>query len=158
MYTLQGKTRPTCHTPSTLSLRMIQDHTYLTWSMHSNPSWDADSIGQSHSSREKGLPTQSTTCRLIDPWVCTQFLSRVSQWRSGESQTSVDDRLLGLPDPYHRHAIGTFNTCSRGPTHGPYPTQVGARTLEVAACHVSLPDLPNQLTPLSPKGPARSPV
>jgi hypothetical protein len=26
-------------------------------------------------------------------------------------------RLLGLPGPYHRHAIGTFNTCSRGPTH-----------------------------------------
>jgi hypothetical protein len=25
--------------------------------------------------------------------------------------------LLGLPGPYHRHAIDTFNTCSRGPTH-----------------------------------------
>jgi hypothetical protein len=32
------------------------------------------------------------------------------------SQTSVDNRLLGLPGPYHRHAIGTFNTCSRVPT------------------------------------------
>jgi hypothetical protein len=29
------------------------------------------------------------------------------------SQTSVDNRLLGLPGPYHWHAIGTFNTCSR---------------------------------------------
>jgi hypothetical protein len=35
----------------------------------------------------------------------------------GKSQASVDNRLLGLPVPYHRHAIGTFNTCSRGPTH-----------------------------------------
>jgi hypothetical protein len=31
------------------------------------------------------------------------------------SQISVDNRLLGLPDPYHRHAIGTFNTFSRVP-------------------------------------------
>jgi hypothetical protein len=29
----------------------------------------------------------------------------------------VDNQLLGLPGPYHRHAIGTFNTYSRGPTH-----------------------------------------
>jgi hypothetical protein len=36
--------------------------------------------------------------------------------KSGESQTSINRRLLGLPGPYHRHAIGTFNTCSRGPT------------------------------------------
>jgi hypothetical protein len=27
MYTLQGKTRPTCHTPSTLDLHMVPDHT-----------------------------------------------------------------------------------------------------------------------------------
>jgi hypothetical protein len=32
------------------------------------------------------------------------------------SQTSVNNRLLGLPGPYHWHAIGTFNTCSRVPT------------------------------------------
>jgi hypothetical protein len=35
---------------------------------------------------------------------------------SEEKSTPVDNRLLGLPGPYHRHAIGTFNTCSRGPT------------------------------------------
>jgi hypothetical protein len=35
---------------------------------------------------------------------------------SGRKLTPVDNWLLGLPDPYHRHAIGTFNTCSRGPT------------------------------------------
>jgi hypothetical protein len=32
------------------------------------------------------------------------------------SQTSIDNRLLDLPGPYHQHAIGTFNTCSRVPT------------------------------------------
>jgi hypothetical protein len=35
----------------------------------------------------------------------------------GISQAPDDDQLLGLPVPYHRHAIDTFNTCSRGPTH-----------------------------------------
>jgi hypothetical protein len=32
------------------------------------------------------------------------------------SQASVDDEILGLSGSYHRHAIGTFNTCSRVPT------------------------------------------
>jgi hypothetical protein len=35
----------------------------------------------------------------------------------GVSQAPVGDPLLGLPDPYHRHAISTFNSCLRGPTH-----------------------------------------
>jgi hypothetical protein len=35
---------------------------------------------------------------------------------SGEKSTSIDNRLLGLSGSYHRHTIGTFNTCSRGPT------------------------------------------
>jgi hypothetical protein len=34
-----------------------------------------------------------------------------------KSQASVDNQLLGLPGPYHWHAIGTFNTYSQGPTH-----------------------------------------
>jgi hypothetical protein len=33
------------------------------------------------------------------------------------SQASVDNKLLGLLGLYHQHAIGTFNTYSRGPTH-----------------------------------------
>jgi hypothetical protein len=30
----------------------------------------------------------------------------------GLSQAPVNDRLLGLPGPYHRHVIDMFNTCS----------------------------------------------
>jgi hypothetical protein len=36
MYTLYEKTRPTHHTLSMLSPRMVHDHTYLTWSTYSN--------------------------------------------------------------------------------------------------------------------------
>jgi hypothetical protein len=85
--------------------------------VHGNLSQDTDNIGQSHCSWEKELSTQSTVRWLTDPWVCTQFLSRANQWSSGESQASINSRLLGLLDPYHRHAIGTLNTCSRGSTH-----------------------------------------
>jgi hypothetical protein len=53
----------------------------------------------------------------------------MKQW--GQSQPSIDSWLLGLSGSYHRHAIGTFNTCSRGLTIGPQLTQVGATTLEV---------------------------
>jgi hypothetical protein len=82
-----------------------------------NLSWVTDRVGQSHCSWEKGLPTQSIACRLTDLWVRTQFLSRANQWISGERQTSINSRLLGFSGSYLRHAIDTFNTCSRGPTH-----------------------------------------
>jgi hypothetical protein len=71
---------------------------------------------QIHCTREEGLPTQSTPQRPSDPWVCIQLLSHNNQRAVWKNQTSVDNRLLGLPDPYYRHAICTFNTCSRGPT------------------------------------------
>jgi hypothetical protein len=41
-------------------------------------------IEQIHCPQEEGLPTQSTTRRLIDPWVRTQLLSKNSQWSSRE--------------------------------------------------------------------------
>jgi hypothetical protein len=39
----------------------------------------------------------------------------MKQW--GQSQASINNRLLGLLSPYHQHTTDTFNTCSRGPTH-----------------------------------------
>jgi hypothetical protein len=46
MYTLQGKTRPTRHTYPTLSPCMVPEHTYPTWSTHSNLLWVADRFGR----------------------------------------------------------------------------------------------------------------
>jgi hypothetical protein len=42
----------------------------------------------------------------------------------------VDIRLPGLLGPYHQHAIGTFNTCSRGPTHRSLTNIGGGYSLE----------------------------
>jgi hypothetical protein len=71
---------------------------------------------QIHCTREEGLPTQSVARRPTDPRVRTQLLSHNSQRAVGKSQAAIDNRLLGLSGPYHRHVIGTFNTCSRGLT------------------------------------------
>jgi hypothetical protein len=114
MYTLQGKTRSTRHIrfphQSMYARRMLSAGSPRTWQpfMSHQQSWTESLLPR------KGLPTQSTAHWLTDPWVRTQFLSRANQWSSGESYTSINSRLLGLPGPYHRHAIGAFNTCSRG--------------------------------------------
>jgi hypothetical protein len=71
---------------------------------------------QIHCTREEGLPTQSIAWWPSDSRVRTQLLSHNSPRAVGKSQALIDKRLLGLPGPYHRHAIGTFNTWSRGPT------------------------------------------
>jgi hypothetical protein len=79
---------------------------------------------------KKGLLTQFTARRLTDPQVRTQFLSRDNQWSSGESHASINNGLLGLPGPYHWHAIGTFNTCSRGPIERSLTDTGGGYNLE----------------------------
>jgi hypothetical protein len=60
------------------------------------------------------------------------FLSWANQWSSGESQTSVNSKLLVLLGPYHRHAIGTFNTCSWGQTYRSLTDTGGGYNLEGA--------------------------
>jgi hypothetical protein len=93
---------------------MALDHTYLTRYTYSNFSWSHQQI---HCPREEGLPTQSTARRLTDPWVRTQLLSQNSQWSSGEKSSLCWQLALGLLDPYHQHAISTFNTCLWRPAH-----------------------------------------
>jgi hypothetical protein len=94
--------------PRTLGVRFLR-----AVPVRVNLSWVINRVGHSPCSQEKGLSTQSTTCRLTDPQICTQFLSSANQWRSEESQISINSRLLGLPGIYHWHVMSTFNTCSR---------------------------------------------
>jgi hypothetical protein len=117
MYTLQGKTQPTCHMISTFSPRMVQDHTYLTWSTYSNLLRDADRFRQITLFLRKRAPDiiHSTPA---DRSTGSYPVSLSSQpMKQGHNQAPVGDQLLALPGPYHRHAIGTFNTCSWGLTH-----------------------------------------
>jgi hypothetical protein len=116
MYTLQGKTRWTCHVrfprQSTYARRTLPAGGPRTWQpfTRTQQSW-TDSL----------LPRKSAPDSTSQPgWVvrgtCLSFSSNTAIEAVRLSQTSVDNRLRGLPGPYHWHAIGTFNTCSWVPT------------------------------------------
>jgi hypothetical protein len=107
-----------CHTHPMLSLRMVPDHTYLTCSTHSNISHSRQQSWAGPLLLRKRAPDtiHNTSADWSTGLYPVSLLSQpMKQW--GQSQPSVDGQLLGLPSPYHRHAIGTFNTCSRGLTH-----------------------------------------
>jgi hypothetical protein len=115
-------------------------------------------LDRSHCSWEKGLPTQFTAHQLTDPRVCTQLLSRVSQWSRGRKPSSWRWPTTRFTGP-----IST--TCNRYVQYllmGANRTVLNRsrRELQPWGCRLAicpLPDLSNQLSPLSPKGPARSP-
>jgi hypothetical protein len=56
-------------------------------------------LDRSHCSQEKRLPTQSTACRLTDPWIHTQFLSRANQWSRGRKPSSCQWPTSSLTRP-----------------------------------------------------------
>jgi hypothetical protein len=118
MYTLQGNTRPTRHTLPTPSPRMVQDHTYLTWSTYSNllhsrqQSW----AGSLFSWKRAPNVIHSTLAdRSTGLYPVSLPGQPMKQW--GQSQASVDDGYSAYWAHKHQHAIGTFNTCWWGSTH-----------------------------------------
>jgi hypothetical protein len=113
---------------------------------------------QIHCTRDEGLPTQSTARRPSDPRVRTQLLSHKQPKSSGEKSTPVDKlttRLTGPISPacdrYVQYLlVGANRTVLNRHRRGLQPWRCRLATYP-------LPDLPNQLSPLSPNGPARSP-
>jgi hypothetical protein len=118
MYTLQGKTRPTRHIrfprQSTYARRMLPTggprmwqpfaRRRQIWIDHIAP----EKMGSRHNPQHVGWLIRGSK---------PIFFPEPANEAGGVSQAPDGDQLLGLPGPYHRHAIGTFNTCSQGPTH-----------------------------------------
>jgi hypothetical protein len=125
---------------------MVPDHTCLTWSMHSDLSQVTDKFGWiSLLLRKRASDTiPSTRGRSIHVSV-SSFSPKPTNKVVSLSQAFVDDELLGLLGPCHQHAIGTFNTCSRGPTHQFLIDTGGDYSLEGASFSHSTPR-PSQLT------------
>jgi hypothetical protein len=74
--------------------------------------------------------------------------------QGGVSQAPGGDQLLGLPGPYHRHVIGMYNTCSRGPTHQSLTDTGGSYNLKgVGMPHTHSPTFLTSCLPFPPKGP-----
>jgi hypothetical protein len=160
MYTMQGKTQPTHQTHPTLSPCIVLDHTYLTWSTHSNLSWVIDRFGHIPLlSRKKRLPTQSPARWLTDPRVHTQFLSQANQWRSRLKlgfcwwQATWLTRPISLScDQYIQYLLAGANpSVLNWHRHGLQPSRCQLST------YIS-PIFPTDGLPFPPTGLARSPV
>jgi hypothetical protein len=73
------------------------------------------------------------------------FSPKIAIEAVGLSQAPVDGRLLGLPGPYHQHAIGTFNTCSRVPTPRYLTNTGGGYNIEILIIATTLsPPFPSE--------------
>jgi hypothetical protein len=75
-----------------------------------------DTVGQILLLPRKSVPDSTSQPGWVAHGTHLSFSPNTAIEAVGLSQAPVDGRLLGLPGPYHRHAIGTFNTCSRVPT------------------------------------------
>jgi hypothetical protein len=64
----------------------------------------------------KGAPDSTPQPGWVARGTHINFSPKTAIEAVGLSQAHVDSRLLGLPRSYHRHAIGTFNTCTWVPT------------------------------------------
>jgi hypothetical protein len=149
MYTLQGKPdQHTTHIPRSIcvwsqTICISRSQCIATFREVINNG------GQSHYSWEKGLRHNPSYDGSPIRGSITSFSPEPAIEAMGVKPPSVDGRLLGLPGPYHQHAIGTLNTCSQGPTHRSLTNTGGATTLKVLAFLVPLPDLPNWWSSLS---------
>jgi hypothetical protein len=75
------------------------------------------------------------------------------------NQAPIDSRLLGLSGSYHRHTIGTFNTCSRVPTHRSLTDTSGGYHIEnLRIAIVFFSSFPSEGSTYPPNGPARSQI
>jgi hypothetical protein len=98
MYTLQGKTRPTCHTHPMLSSHMVPDHTYLTQSMHSNLSWSYQQRWTKPLLLRKRAPDtiHSTTAdQSTGPYLVSLLSQPLKQWGKVTLCWSQAIRLTG---------------------------------------------------------------
>jgi hypothetical protein len=113
MYTLQGKTPPTRH------VRFSHQSTYASCGQspyvatfrESSTKLDKVTAPEKKGSRHNPQHVGWSIHRSIP-----SFSPEPTNEAVEKGKTSINNRLLGLPGPYDRHAIGTFNTCSWGPT------------------------------------------
>jgi hypothetical protein len=157
MYTLQGKTQPTRHTLSTLSPRMTHDHTYLTWFTYNNLSYSHQQIWTDplHPSRMAPDTIHSTTAiRSAGPYPASL----------PQQPNSTGEKSSSCWQPTTRITVPTSPACDRYVQYflaGANQTVLNRHRwgLQPWRCRLAtypLPDLPNQLSPLSPSDPARS--
>jgi hypothetical protein len=96
------------HRPDIRFLRVVH--------IRDNLSWVTDRVGRILLLPRKNVPDSTSQPDWVTHGTRLSFSPKIVTEAVGLSQAHVDSWLLGLPSPYHRHVIGTFNTCSRVPT------------------------------------------
>jgi hypothetical protein len=118
-----------------------------------------DRVGRILLLLRKSAPDSTSQPDWVAHETCLSFSPKTAIEAVGLSQASVDNRWLGLPGPYHWHAIGTFNTCSRVPTPRFLTDTCGGYHIENLriAKALSTP-FPSEGSTDPPNGPARSQI
>jgi hypothetical protein len=158
MYTLQGKTWPTCDTFSTLGPHISLDHMYLMWSTYSNLLWVTDRFGRIPLLLRKRAPTQSTSCRLTDLRVRTQFPFQANQWSSRLKPSFCQWQATRLTRPISLACDWYVQYLLAGANQSVLNRH--RQGLQPWRCRLSTyhsPIFPTSCFPFSPKGPAWSP-
>jgi hypothetical protein len=159
MYTLQDKTRPTRYV-------WFPCQSMYAWrTLHAGGPriWQPFTLTQ-QSWTDSLLPRKSVSDSTSQPgWVVRGTRLSFSPNTATEAlrliQTSVDNRLLGLPSPYHQHAISTFNTCSRVPTpRSSIDTGEGYHIENLGIATALCPPFPSEGSTDPPNGPTRSQI
>jgi hypothetical protein len=102
MYTLQGKTRPTRHTLSTLSPCMVHDHMYLTRSTYSNLSYSRQQIWTDPLPLRRRAPDtihSTTPIRSTGPYPASLPQQPKSSGEKSSSCWQPTTRLIGPISP-----------------------------------------------------------
>jgi hypothetical protein len=115
MYTMQRKTRPTRH------VRFPRQSTYARCTLPAGGprTWQPFTPTQQSWTNSLHLRKSAPDSTSQPGWVVHGTHLSFSPNSSIEvvrlSKISINNKLLGLLGPYHRHVIGTFNTYSRVP-------------------------------------------
>jgi hypothetical protein len=154
MYTLQGETWPTRHvcfprqsTYARRTLPMGGPRTRQHFMSHQQGWMDALLL-------RKSAPNSTSQPDWVVHGTYLSFSPNTAIEALRLSQAHVGDRLLGLLGPYHRLAIGTFNTCSRVSTPQSLIDAGGGYHIENLRIATSLsPPLPSEGSTDPPNGP-----
>jgi hypothetical protein len=116
-------------------------------------------LGGYYCSWEKSSPDSTSQPSWVFRGTHLSFSPKIVIEAVRLSQASVNNMLLGLLRPYHRHAIGTFNTCSRIPTPRSLTNTGGGYHIENLEMTTTLsPPFPSEGSTDPSNGPARSQI
>jgi hypothetical protein len=121
--------------------------------------WVTDKVGWILLLLRKSAPDSTSQSSWVARGTRLSFSPKTTIEAVSLSQAPVDGPLIGLPGPYHRHAISTFNTSSRVPTSWSLTDTGGGYHIENLRIATTLsPPYPFEGSTNPSNGPTRSQI